>query len=76
MKSRAELDFALEALAAKLDALFADTEPEDWMEAFAGEAEPIRDAAGPSDLAHVDARLQCMRRDAGLIPGDGQRCSG
>ena len=75
MKTRAELDAALNALAGKLDSLFADTAPEDWLEAFAGEAEPIRDAAGPEDLAHVDWRIQCILRDAGLIPGDDEPCS-
>jgi hypothetical protein len=49
--------------------------PEDLMEAFAGEADPIRDEAAAEDLPHVDSRLQCMLRDAGLVPGDDEPCS-
>lgn len=74
-KTRAELDAALDALEKALPAMLEQTVPEDWMEAFAGEAEPIREAAGPEDLAHVSNRLQCILRDAGLIPGDDEPCS-
>lgn len=75
MKPRAELDAALDALERALPAMLEGTRPEDWMEAFAGQAEPIRDAAGPDDLPHVNNRLQCILRDAGLIPGDDEPCS-
>jgi hypothetical protein len=74
-KTRQELDSAIDALERRLPAMLEETRPEDWMEAFAGEAEPIRDAAGPEDLAHVDSRIQCLLRDAGLIPGDDEPCS-
>ncbi len=75
MKTRAELDAALDVLQQSLPTMLEQTRPEDWMEAFAGEAEPIRDAAGPDDIVHVNNRLQCILRDAGLIPGDDEPCS-
>ncbi len=75
MKTRAELDAALDVLTEDLPAMLEQTRPEDWMEAFAGEAEPIRDAAGAEDIEHVNSRLQCIVRDAGLIPGDDEPCS-
>ncbi len=74
-KTRADLDAALEDLERRLPAMLEGTRPEDWLEAFAGEADPIRDAAGPEDLVHVDNRLQCILRDAGLVPGDDEPCS-
>ncbi len=74
-KTRAELDTALCVLEADLPAMLEQTRPEDWLEAFAAEADPIRDAAGPADAEHVNSRLQCILRDAGLIPGDDEPCS-
>ena len=73
---RPELDAALDALEQRLPGIIEKTRPEDVMEAFAGEADPIREAAGPEDAEHVNDRLQCMLRDAGLIPGDEEPCSG
>jgi hypothetical protein len=73
---RPDLDAALDALEQRLPGILENTRPEDWLEAFAGEADPIRDAAGPDDLAHVDDRLQCILRNAGVIPGDEEPCSG
>jgi len=74
-KTRPEIDAALDDLQERLPAILDATRPEDWLEAFAGEADPIRDATGPEDLAHVDDRLQCILRDAGLVPGDDEPCS-
>lgn len=74
MKTRAELDAELDALEAGLPALLAETRPDDQLEAFAGVADEIREQAGPEDEAHVWSRLQCMLRDAGLIPGDEEPC--
>lgn len=75
MKTRAELDAELDALEAGLPALLAETQPEDQMEAFAGIADEIREQASIEDADHVWGRLQCMLRDAGLIPGDDEPCS-
>ena len=73
--TRAQLDADLARLEAMLPRLIEDTRSEDVLEVFAGEAEPIRDRAGQDDAAHVNNRLQCMLRDAGLIPGDDEPCS-
>jgi hypothetical protein len=45
------------------------------MEAFAGNADEIMEAAAPEDRTHVWNRLQCILRDAGLIPGDDEPCA-
>jgi hypothetical protein len=69
-RTRKELDSAIDHLGRRLPALLARTREEDWLEAFAAEADPLRDSAALDDVAHVDGRLQCLLRDAGLIPGD------
>jgi hypothetical protein len=75
MKSpRTELDARLDTLAANVAQMFE------------GSSEPLRDAidragneilrdAHPNDMGHVWSRLQCIQRDAGLIPGDEQPCN-
>lgn len=73
--SREMLDQKLDALAAAIPQLLADTRDECKMEAFAGMADEIREAAAPEDAAHVWGRLQCILREAGLIPGDDEACS-
>ena len=74
-KTRDELDAELERLEKELPALIENTRPEDLIEAFAGHAQPNRDSAG-EHIGHVNSRLQCMLRDAGLILGDEEPCSG
>ena len=74
MKTRAELDAALADLESKLEAMIRDYPDSDLMDAFAGEAEAIEEATGPDDREHVNNRIQCMLRDAGLIPGDDEPC--
>lgn len=75
MKSRAELDKELDKLAAWVPTMLAETD-EDWqMEAFAGEAEPIRDAAGPEDGEYVWSRLQRILVEHCLIPADEGPCA-
>lgn len=75
MKSnRAEIDARLDTLAANVAQMAA------------GSSEPLKDAidraatelledAHPADIQHVWSRLQCIQRDAGLIPGDDELCS-
>ena len=69
-----------EELDARLDTLAANV-----VQMREGSAEPLRDAfdraaaelssgAGPDDVDHVWSRLQCIQRDAGLIPGDEEPC--
>jgi hypothetical protein len=74
-KTRAELDTELKQLEEWMPVMMAET-PEEWqMEAFAGNADEIMEAAAPEDRTHVWNRLQCILRDAGLIPGDDEPCS-
>jgi hypothetical protein len=44
----------------------------DFMEAFAGQAEVIEDAASPDDIEHVRGRINCMLGSRGLIPSDNE----
>jgi hypothetical protein len=74
-KSRAKLDTALAQLEQWMPAMMAETEESSQMDAFAGRAELIQVAAAPDEQEHVWNRLQCILRDAGLIPGDDEPCS-
>jgi hypothetical protein len=67
---RATLDHQLDQLAAHLPELIADTEPERLMRTFNGIADEILERAAPEDCPHVDARINCMLHEAGLVPGD------
>lgn len=69
-QDRFTLDRRLDELEAQLPSLIAETSPESLMDAFAGIADRIRESAGPEDLAHVDARIDCILHKAGLVPGD------
>jgi hypothetical protein len=72
---RATLDRQLDELQAQLPQLIAETEPEHLMDAFAGIADEILERASPEDCRHVDARINCMLHEAGLVPGDdGEPC--
>jgi hypothetical protein len=75
-KTRKELDEILAQLEYTLPTLLKESEESDFMEAFAGEAEVIEDAAGPDDIDHVRGRINCMLRSRGLIPSDndGEPC--
>lgn len=74
-KTRPELDTELAELEAWMPTMQAETE-DDWqLEAFAGRADEILDATAAADHEHVWSRLQCILRDAGLIPGDDEPCS-
>ena len=74
--TRPQLDLTLDALAAAMPRLMADTSDCCKGDAFAGMADDILEAAGPEDRAHVWSRLQCIQREHGLIPGDvGDPCN-
>lgn len=73
--TRADLDYKLDLLRDAMPAFLRGTREEDQMEAFAGIADGIREAAGPEDQAHVWSRMQCILRDFGLIPSDEEPCS-
>lgn len=72
--TRRELDVMLQDLQERLPGLLAATRPECWLEAFTGVAKPVRDASGPQERHYVEARLNCILRDAGLVPGDDEPC--
>lgn len=71
-KTREELDAMLTQLEDDLPTLIQETEESDFMEAFAGQAEGIEDAAGPGAIGHVHSRINCMLDLRGLIPSDNE----
>ena len=75
VKTRPELDAELEELAAWVPTMLEETE--DWaqMDAFAGRAELIEEAAGPDDTAHVHDRLQRILVDNCMVPADEGPCA-
>lgn len=75
-KTRVELDAELAKFERHVIQMVDECPECDLMDAIAGEAEVIEDAAAPAELAHVHSRIQCILRDAGLIPGDEEPCSG
>lgn len=74
MKGREQLDEEIDALAAWLPTMLAETAETDQMDAFAGRAEPIQDEAAPDDAAHVQERLQRLLVEHCLIPADEGPC--
>lgn len=70
-----ELDLDLDHLAESLPGHVAEVREEDRSDAFAGLADGILEATPPEHHDHVWGRLQCIQRDAGLIPGDDEPCS-
>jgi hypothetical protein len=75
MKTRAELDAALDQLQAKLPAMIAEHDEATIMDAFADAMEAIEKDTAADDAEHLFSRTQCMLRDAGLIPADDEPCS-
>jgi hypothetical protein len=71
-KTRKELDAMLALLEDNLPTLLKESEESDFMEAFAGQAEVIEDAAGPDDIERVRVRINCMLGSRGLIPSDNE----
>lgn len=75
MKTREELDRDLDALAAWVPGMLAETDEASQMDAFAGRADEISEHAGPEDQAHVWGRLQQILADNCLVPADEGPCS-
>lgn len=75
MKTRAELDKLVESMAAEYVAKADTAEPEQLARSLAELQDSIQAQATPEDVPHVWSRLQCVLRDAGLIPGDDEPCS-
>ena len=72
--TRDELDALVEDLGQQLPDLIDSGRP-DLMDAFSERADAILALADPADRDHVWSKLQCLLRDAGLIPGDEEPCS-
>lgn len=75
MKSRVELDQDLDELAAWVPAMLTETDEGSQMDAFAGRADVITDAAGPDDTAYVHDRLQRILSDNCMVPSDEGPCA-
>lgn len=69
---------ALDALERKLPSLMREYPDEgDFWSAWAGEADAITEGLPDSKEAYARGRIDCMLRNAGLIPGEdeGEPCS-
>lgn len=67
----------LDALERKLDVLLKEYPNDaDFWKTFSGETEVILKAASPHDAEYAQGRIDCMLKNAGLIPGEdeGQPC--
>ena len=74
-KTIAELDAELNAMAAWVPSMLAETDEASQMDAFAGRAEMIEDAAGPENAAHVRDRLQHILVENCMVPADDGPCA-
>ena len=75
--SRAQVESMLDGLEAALPGLLEryDT-PEMFWPIFSGEADVIKEGCKPEDAEHVRGRIDCMLRNAGMIPGEGKGNAG
>ena len=74
-KTLAETDAALDELAAELPRIMSDSGEVYLMDEVMGLADVIEERAASEDRSHVRSRVQCILRDAGLIPGDDEPCA-
>lgn len=74
-KTLIQLDSALDELAGSLSGQLADVRPEDHADTVATVSRELLAATPAEHYDHVWSRLQCIQRDAGLIPGDEEPCS-
>jgi hypothetical protein len=72
---RAALDIELDKLAAWVPVMLDSVAASDQMDAFAGKAELIEDAASPDDLPHVHHRIQRILSDNCMVPSDEGPCA-
>ena len=75
MKDRAEIDRELDAIAAWVPVMLAETADTDQMDAFASRAETLVESAGPDDLAYIHNRLQRILVDNCMVPADEGPCA-
>jgi hypothetical protein len=60
----------------KLQSLQAEYPDEaDFWNAFAGESDAITEGAPPADQAYAQGRIDCVLKNAGLIPGEDEGAS-
>ena len=76
MKTRAEIDAELDRLERRLPELVQECPPDEVLEAFAAEAEPLTEQAPAEHHAHITGRINCLLASAGLISGEteGEPC--
>jgi hypothetical protein len=75
--SREETIAMLDALEKALPGMVkSDPDAPDFWPLFAGEADVIVDGAAPEDCDYVRGRIDCMLKNAGMIPGEdeGEPC--
>ena len=70
MKSKADIDAALERLAARLEELRARLPQGQVLEAFSNETGPVTEQVPPEHEAYVESRIHALLADAGLIQDD------
>jgi hypothetical protein len=68
---RTQVETMLDGLEASLPGLLEryDT-PEMFWPIFSGEADVLKESCNPEDSAYVRGRIDCMLRNAGMIPGE------
>ena len=77
MPTRPATDSALDRLEAALPSLLKEYPDEGkFWSAFTPDADAIVRVADPADVAHAKGRIDCMLKNAGLIPGEdeGEPC--
>lgn len=72
--TRSELDAELADLASWVPGMLETTDVTSQMDAFAGRVELIEDRVSQDDYDHYWSRTQCILREHGLLPGDGEPC--
>ena len=75
MKDRAAINRELEAIAAWVPTMLAETDEADQMDAFAGRAEALVESAAADDAAYINGRLQRILVENCMVPADEGPCA-
>ena len=75
MKDRAEIDRELDAIAAWVPVMLAETADTDQMDAFASRAETLVEGAGADDSGYIHDRLQRILVANCMVPADEGPCA-
>ncbi len=70
MKTREDIDAALDRLSERLQALCSELPPEQVLEVFPDEVRPLTERVAPEYEAYVEERVHDMLAEAGLIRDD------